>query len=394
MAITGSLQEKNGRYHLVLNVPTLDGKTKQKWESTGLPVRGNKKQAAKILTERLAQLNKYKVPYYKITVAEYFKEWLKQIEKEARPNTYRSYYGNMTNHIIPYFEQRKILLQDLKPFHLEDFYKSKLQANSKIKSGEALSPVTIKHFHQNISKALSDAARRGIIYVNPATAAKTPKAEKFKAKFLDAKQLQELLTLFKGNTIELPVMLCAIYGFRRSEVLGLKWNNIDFDKRTITVSETLQQHTGGEYTDKPKTESSHRTLPMTDSVYAVLKAHRQLQNDRKIIMGNYYTQNDYVCTWANGEVIKPNYLTSTFHSIVSKSNLPQIRLHDLRHSVASNLISEGVKAGISIVDIQEWLGHANASTTLDVYSHAAKSSKENIASTLEQIIPIDGTTQS
>lgn len=73
----------------------------------------------------------------------------------------------MTNHIIPYFEQRKILLQDLKPYHLEDYYKSKLQTNSKLSSGEALSPTTIKHHHQNISKALSDALRRGIIYYNP-----------------------------------------------------------------------------------------------------------------------------------------------------------------------------------------------------------------------------------
>lgn len=112
---------------------------------------------------------------------------------------------------------------------------------------------------------------------------------------------------------------------------------------------------------------------MTDSIYTRLTAHKGLQDERKAIMGNYHIYSDYVCTWANGEVITPNYLTRTFHSVISKSNLPKIRLHDLRHSVASNLIANGM----SIVDVQEWLGHANASTTLDVYSHAAKSSNFN-----------------
>lgn len=384
MAITGSIQEKNGRYHMVINMPTENGKTKPKWETTGLKIRGNKKQAEKMLSERLSELNKFNLPYCKISVANYFSDWLQKIQKEVRPNTYRSYYGNMTNHIIPYFEQRKILLQDLKPYHLEDYYKSKLQTNSKLSSGEALSPTTIKHHHQNISKALSDALRRGIIYYNPASAAKTPKAERYRGDYLSPKQIDKMLTLFKGNTVELPVTLCAVYGFRRSEVLGLRWSNVDFERKTITIAETLQQNTGGNYCDKPKTESSYRTLPMTDSIYTRLTAHKGLQDERKAIMGNYYISSDYVCTWANGGVITPNYLTRTFHSVISKSNLPQIRLHDLRHSVASNLIANGM----SIVDVQEWLGHANASTTLDVYSHAAKSSKNNIAAALQQMISL------
>lgn len=382
MAITGSIQEKDGRYYMVINMPLENGKTKPVWRATGLPVRGNKKQAVKILNDRLAELNKYCLPYTRLTVADYFRQWLEKIETEVRPNTYRSYYGNMMNHIIPYFDAKKILLQDLKPYHLEDYYKSKLQANSKIGSEEALSPTTIKHHHQNISKALSDALRRGLIFVNPATAAKTPKADKYRGDYLDAKQIKELLILFKGNVVELPVTLCAIYGLRRSEVLGLKWCHVDFSKRTITIAETLQQNTGGNYEDKPKTESSYRTLPMLDGVYIMLSEQKELQIERAALMGDYYVRSDFVCTWGNGEVITPNYLTRTFHSVISKSTLPQIRLHDLRHSVASNLIS----AGMPIVDVQEWLGHANASTTLDVYSHAAKSSKENIAKTLCDMI--------
>lgn len=379
MDITGSIQKKNGRYHMVINMPTENGKTKPKWETTGLKIRGNKKQAEKMLSERLSELNKFNLPYCKISIADYFSEWLQKIQKEVRPNTYRSYYGNMTNHIIPYFKQNKIQLQELTPFDLEEYYKLKLQPNSKINSDEALSATTIKHHHQNISKALADAVRKGLIMANPAASAKTPKSEKFKGEFLNQKQVNEMLVLFRDSVIELPVFLCSVYGFRRSEVLGLKWHNIDFESKSITIAETLQQSIGGNYTDTPKTESSYRTLPMTNEVYTALIATKSLQEERKQLMGNYYVQNDYVCTWQNGAVISPNYLTRTFKSIISKSNLPQIRLHDLRHSAASNLLD----MGFSVVQVADWLGHSSSATTLNFYAHAEKRSKMDIANALE-----------
>lgn len=226
--------------------------------------------------------------------------------------------------------------------------------------------------------------RLGLIQYNPASAARTPKARKFNAEFLNGKQLEEMLKLFKGNPIELPIKLCAVYGFRRSEVLGLKWRNVDLINRTITVSETLQQSIGGEYTDLPKTESSFRTLPMSDATHKLLTEQKRLQEDRAKLMGNYYVKTDYVCTMPNGTVITPNYLTRVFHSVISKSDLPQIRLHDLRHSVASNLLN----GGFSVVQVQEWLGHSSSATTLNFYAHIDKTSKLSIAEALDKIVLI------
>ena len=377
--ITGSVQIKNRKWWVVVNLYDENGIRHPKWIDTELPEKGNKRKAEKLLADELAERNKMNIPYSKLTVADYFTQWLNDIKTEVKSNTYRSYYGNMTNHIIPYFKQNKIQLQELTPFDLEEYYKSKLQTNSKIKSDEALSATTIKHHHQNISKALSDAVRKGLLMANPAASAKTPKAEKFKGDFLNQKQVNELLLLFKGNVIELPVFLCSFYGLRRSEVLGLKWHNVDFESKSITIVETLQQGTGGNYTDTPKTESSNRTLPMTNEVYNALLATKRLQDERKQLMGNYYVQSDYVCTWQNGNVISPNYLTRTFKSIISKSNLPQIRLHDLRHSVASNLLNKG----FSVVQVADWLGHSSSATTLNFYAHAEKRSKLEIANALE-----------
>ena len=145
-------------------------------------------------------------------------------------------------------------------------------------------------------------------------------------------------------------------------------------------------HTGDNtnYLNTPKTESSYRTLPMTDDVYTMLKKHKELQDKKKALLGNYYVDENFVCTWDNGTVITPNYLTRTFHTVISKSTLPKIRLHDLRHSVASNLLNKG----FSVVQVAEWLGHSSSSTTLKFYAHNHKTSKNQIANALNNMIAV------
>lgn len=231
-------------------------------------------------------------------------------------------------------------------------------------------------------KALSDAVRKEVMYYNPATSARTPKAEKFKAEFLNQSQVNEMLVLFKDSVIYIPILLASVYGLRRSEVLGLQWKNIDFENKSIHIVQTLQQNTGGSYLDTTKTESSNRTLPMTNDIYNVLDKHKAEQESRQNLMGNYYIASDFVCTWNNGKVISPNYLTKTFHSIISKSSLPDIRFHDLRHSAASNLL----EMGFSVVQVADWLGHSSSTTTLNFYAHVDKKSKLNIANALEKVI--------
>lgn len=303
---------------------------------------------------------------------------MSEIKEQVRPNTYRGYKGNMEKHIIPYFTKLNIALQELKPFQLSDYYKSKI--------GE-VSVTTIKHHHQNISKALADAVEKGLISVNPATAAKTPKAtEKFQAEFLNRSEIKLLIEAVKDTPIFLPTFLASVYGFRRSEVLGLKWHNIDFENGTIWIRETLQQCTkeitgDSNYTSETKTESSNRTLPMTPQVREVLLKQKQRQQEHRSILEAAYYLNDYVCTFDNGKEISPNYLSRTFHKIIVKTDLPSIRFHDLRHSVASNLLNDGFSA----VQVAEWLGHSCSTTTLKFYAHIDKTSKMAIANSLAPV---------
>ena len=378
MAITGSVQKKNGTWYAVLNLKDANGKRKPKWISTGLSARGNKKKATAFLEQ---QINKFSEnaadgSACDILLADYFERWLPKMEDKVRPNTFRAYKSNMENHIIPYFREKKIRLQQLCPVNLEDYYEYAKK--------QGLSATTIKHHHQNISKALSDAIHDKLLMYNPASAARTPKTEKFKAQFLTPKQLEQLMILIKGTVIELPVQLCSIYGFRRSEVLGLKWEYIDFEQRTLTVAETLQQHIGGSYVDDTKNESSRRVLPLTQQAYDLLLKQKEQQKEREKIMGSYYFKSDYVCTWADGKVIQPNYLTRSFHKILQKSDLPMVRLHDLRHSTASNLIEQNV----SIVTVASWLGHSSPTTTLNFYAHSNIEQKKKAAKVIDSMLAV------
>jgi len=379
---TGHLRERNGKWHCVLNLYDENGNRKQKSVSTGLPVKGNKKKAEKILNELCIEFNNRNLNYYStILFADYLQKWLISIKNDVRPNTYRTYKGNMENHIIPYFEKKRIMLQDLKPFHLSDFYE--------LKKSE-VSVTTIKHFHQNISKSLSDAVEKGLITINPASSAKIPKDKHpFKANFLNREELTRLTEALKDSPIFLPVYLASIYGFRRSEVLGIKWHNIDFVNNTIWIRETLQQSTkeineeygldGLNYTDETKSDSSNRTMPMTDKVREVLLAQKRKQEANRNLLDGAYFLNDYICTFDNGAEIKPNYLSKNFHKAIKKLNLPQIRFHDLRHSVASDLLAKG-KTGVQVA---EWLGHSSPTTTMKYYAHIDATSKKDIANMLE-----------
>ncbi len=382
MAITGFVTTKRGKYYAVLNLYDEMGQRKQKWFPTDLSLRGNKRNAERILRDLIEEWESKETPFCAMTFDEYLEQWIETADADIKPNTYRMYQLNVANHILPYFKRHRIMLQDLRPMHLEDFYHHLQTEGSNMRTNKPLSAATIKHMHQLISKSLTDAVRRGLINFNPASAAKTPRAERYVGSFLNPSELDELLALFIDSPVELPVNLCAIYGFRRSEVLGLKWENVDFETGSITVAETLQQGVGGNYVDTPKTHSSYRTLPMTNSARLMLKDQHKKQKRRQAALRSRYIKSDYVCTFDDGTVISPNYLSRTFHKIISESDLPSIRLHDLRHSAASNLLN----MGFSIVEVQQWLGHGSASTTLDFYAHVDKKAKENMADAMEKAL--------
>ena len=377
MAVTGSLQEKNGKYYAVLNLKDKDGNRRQKWINTGFTIKGNKKKAEIFLQQQIAAFTEEEENRTdNMLFSDYLEDWLVKIKGTIRPNSYRSYEGNMRNHVIPYFKDKGYLLSDISPVSLEEYDEQKKK--------EGLSVTTIRHHRENISKAFNDAIHDEILNGNPVQTSKLPRGKKFHPNFLTPGELDHLMLVIKGSVIELPVKLCTFYGFRRSEVLGLKWDQVNFERKTITVCETLQQFPGGDYTDEPKTDESYRTLPMNEQVLTILLEQKKQQEMYASVMGNSYVNSGYVCTWPDGRVISPNYLTRTFHNMLKDSHLPHVRLHDLRHSTASNLLQKGA----SLPAVASWVGHSSPETTLRFYAHANMDDKKAIGGLVDKMINI------
>lgn len=381
--MTGSLQIKKDKFYMVLSYVDKEGKRKQKWINTHLDAKGNKKRAQELLRQTLEENENFDLNYADQPVWEYFQFWLETQKTVVAPSTYRMYEKNMVNHIIPYFKASGLKLRELKPYHLEDYYQKTLAKRKK--NGSTLSPTTIHHHHENISKALNDAVRREYIPFNPAHNARTPKVQKYIGSFLNPSQIQEMLDLFIGSPCENPIRMIATYGLRRSEALGLCWQYVDFENGQFTIARTVIQNNGENYVrDTTKTSSSYRALPMTEGIKAMLFEIKAAQEKNRVLLGDGYHDSDFVFTWANGDPITPNFLTKTFHEKLKASDLPPVRLHDLRHSTATNLLANN----FSVVEVQHWLGHSQPSTTLNFYSHVDSTSKQNISHALEKMIPL------
>lgn len=208
---------------------------------------------------------------------------------------------------------------------------------------------TVIHRHANIRKALQHAFKLGLIDTNPAERIERPKKEKFVGSVYEEDELNRLFEIVKGDPIELGVILGAFYGLRRSEAVGLKWDAIDFKKKTITIRHTVTQATiDGKskiiQKDRTKTKASYRSLPLVppfEELLHRLKAEQEL--NRKLCGKSYcrkYT--DYIYVNEIGELVKPGYITQHFPLILQKNGMRKIRFHDLRHSCASLLYANGV----------------------------------------------------
>ena len=325
---TGSLQIKNNMYYAVLNFKDGDGKRKQKWISTGLEVKNNKRKAKVELNKIIAKYEETKIIVCnRQKFVDFMESWLETIKLTVKSTTYDGYCINFNKHIKPYFKKLNVTLDGLTPLHIQSYYNDMLN--------EGLSAATINKHHANIHKALDYALKMNIIPYNPADRVYMPK-------------------------IESCVLLTVNYGFRRSEVLWLRWESVDFNNNTISVCHTALAKKGGTlYDDTTKNQSSMRTLPLTDTVKKYLLALREHHGDMKRLFGDCYSDNDYICKFDDGHLFRPDYVSHKFKAILEKSSLPIIRFHDLRHSAASFLIN----AGFNLKEIQEWLGHSDIATT-------------------------------
>ena len=383
--VAGHLREKRGIYHMILSYTNENGELVTPTKSTGLPVKGNKKRAEAMLndwrkSEEIA-LKKRKAngslkkldPNQEILFTKFMLDWLEMMKNSVEVTTYASYAQAIKSKINPYFDARfpALTLSQITPKHIQDYYTWEMTENN-------VSANTVIHRHANIRKALQYAFKTGLIDINPADRIERPKKVKYVGSTYNNQELEQLFAVTKGDLIELPVMLAAFYGLRRSEVLGLKWDAIDFEKKTITIKHTVTQTTlDGKSViiekDRTKTKSSYRTLPLVKPFEDALLRKKAEQAENRRLCGKCYDKShlDYINVNEMGKLITPGFLTQHFPLVLERNGMKKIRFHDLRHSCATLLYSNGV----ALKDIQEWLGHSDISTTSNIYTHLDYSSK-------------------
>lgn len=374
-----SLQEKNGKYYAVFRVTDMNGREKQKWVNTQIPTAGHNKRKAMAKAKEIAETYQEEkvIDYPKTLFSDWLRTWLDQKKMDIDIVTYQGYESYAKNHLIPYFSKKKLTLQNIAPQDIQDYYNSKRKDPTKCdeKNKGKLSGKSLKSHHIVIRGALEDAVRKNIIPYNPADRVSVPKAEKYTGNFYTEEQTNELLRKIQGDIIAPVVELTVLYGMRRSEVLGLKWSSIDFDRKTISILSTRVRFSDVVCKDKTKNNSSRRTYPMTDEIAKTLRRVRKEQMEYQLLHGEAYRKSEYVFTWPDGRPYNPDFVTRHFTTFLKKNNLPHIRFHDLRHTTASLLLSKGYQ----LKDIQEWLGHSDIGTTGNIYGHLAYENKKDMA---------------
>ena len=378
--VAGHLTLKNGKYYAVLNYKNAGGQRKTKWISLGLSEKGNKRKAEAELARLRAEFEPPKEAgdlSSDMLFADYLLEWLEIAKGRLAVATYSSYAAMIKKPVGPYFRQRNLTLRELEARHLQMFYSEMLR---KVK------PNTVIHYHAIIHSALKYAVKTDMLVQNVADKVDRPKKNSFQPVFLSAEEMQKMFKALRGTKLELPVLVAAFYGFRRGEVLGLKWDAIDFERGTISVIRTVTTITlDGKQTEieqqSAKTKSSLRTLPLIGSFREYFLQVKEAQELNKQVCGNCYNHeyDGFVFVDELGERMRANYLTSAFPKFLEDHGLRRMRFHDLRHSCASLLLANGVP----LKHIQEWLGHSDFTTTANIYAHLDYKSKITSAQAME-----------
>lgn len=230
----------------------------------------------------------------------------------------------------------------------------------------------------------------GLVARNAAALVDPPRSEKKEIKPWTLNQSKKFLEVCAGHRLEALFMVALSLGLRRGEVLGLHWEDIDFQKKTLRVKLGLQRIDGKLQLGEVKTRKSARTLPLPDSLIFILKNHRSNQLQEKFLLGTKWKESGLVFTTSIGTPIEPRNLKRSFDKILEDANgkleeadkLPHQRLHDLRHTCATLLLAQGVPPRT----IMEILGHSVISTTLDVYGHVLPEMQRDAINTLESIL--------
>lgn len=362
-------KRKDGRWAGVINLGYQDGKLRRKifYGDTREEVRG------KLVAALSDQQKDLPVITERQTVAEFLEKWLADVSRPSvRPKTYRFYCDHIRLHIKPALGKKQ--LEKLTPANIQHFVNDRLQSG--------LSPQTIRHIIATLRAALSIAVRWQLVYRNVAALVTLPRIQKQEMKIFTPEQAKAFLESVKGHRLEALFIMALTLGLRRGELLGLHWSDVDFDAATLRVNYGLQRFDGKLHLVEPKTEKSRRVLPLPSLLIDALRLHRTRQLEERLALGSNWQESGFVFASTIGTPMEPRNLNRTFDALLENAKLPKIRFHDMRHSCATMLLSQGVPQRT----LMEILGHSQISLTMNTYSHVLPEMARAAIGTMDSVL--------
>ena len=309
-----------------------------------------------------------------VKVGEYLERWLADsVRDTVRPTTFERYEQMVRLHIRPVLGRLK--LKNLTPAHVRGHYREKLDAG--------LSPRTVQYVHVTLHKALKQAVMDGLIPRNATEAVKPPQVRREEMQPLSPEQVKVLLEAARDERLEALYVLAVTTGLRQGELLGLKWEDVDLEARTLRVRRTLATTKGGPQLAAPKTKSSRRTVRLTQGAVNALRSHLERQLKEIDRAGSLWRENGLIFASEAGDPLDRRYVTNhRFKPLLKQAQLPLVRFHDLRHTCATLLLGRNVNPKI----VSEMLGHASIAIALDTYSHVLPNMQGEAAKAMEDAL--------
>lgn len=344
----------------------------------------SRREAEKELAKFVAEVERglYMEPS-RLTFAEFVERWLRDYgESNLAPKTLFRYRQILESRILPSMGHLK--LEQIRPVHLIEFYKN-LQEDGIREDGKpgGLSAKTILYHHRVISSILNDAVEWQLIPFNPASRVKPPKVQKKQAACYDVVQVKAMLKALETEEPKYRVIvtLALLTGLRRGELMGLTWQDVDFDGGTLMVRQASQYLPGkGTFVKEPKNESSQRLLALPRVLINMLRQYKKEQAEHRLKVGDLWQGSDRLFTTWDGQPMHPDTISKWFPKFLKRHGLTPLTFHGLRHTTATVLINKG----IPLKNVSGRLGHADVGTTGNIYSHFLQSADRVIADTLDE----------
>lgn len=292
-------------------------------------------------------------------------------------------YKELTSRIYPAIGHIK--LRDIRTDQLNSLYISLAKPGTNKRSGKGLSAKTIVEHHRLISTVLDQACKEQLIPFNPANNATLPKVAHHEVNYFQPEEINAIREALETEPIKWKTLthMLLITGARRGELLGLKWPAVDFNKNRIHICNNILYYPDiGIYEDTPKTAQSDRYISLPQETMDLLRKYRSWQSSQIIGFGEYYERNEFVFAQDNGKPMHPDSVTDWLSKFSKRHNLPHINPHAFRHTMASILYFNGVDS----VSISKRLGHAQVSTTANIYAHVIEASEQKNADILGEVL--------